>query len=62
MCLADRRGDVCFTLFCKIVNDKVYVPSEGIIILAKGTIRKCQAQTKCVHVTNIDGYQYVVYP
>ncbi len=47
--LADRGRDIRLTLFYKIVNHEANVTSEGILILAKGTM-KSHPHSKCMHI------------
>ncbi len=57
---AERRRGTHLTLFYKILNCEVKVPSEGIIILVRG--RTSQAHNTFLHIeSKIDIYNYSFY-
>ncbi len=61
--LEDGRRDIWWTLFYKIVNHKLNVPSEVIIIQMKGGTRKSQEHKTFMHIgSKIDDYKYYFYP
>ncbi len=60
---ADRRSNICLTLFYKIVNHEVNVASDGIIIPMNRGTRQSQAHNTFIYIRSIiDNYKYSIYP
>ncbi len=60
--LTDKKKDTRLTLFYRIVNRQVNIPSEVILIPVNGETRNIQADNTFMYIgLNIDNYTYSFY-
>ena len=60
--LAQHRRDLRLTLFYKIVNGDIAIPTEGILVKADSRTRAKHDHKYCHISANVDSYHHSYFP